>query len=162
MKKKGTIRLSDAIKEQVKVLTAQGHSIRDISKRLNINFKSVMKVQRETDNIDMEQLRNIEKGKIIKKYWNKVLMALDSITEEKIKKMSAYQMMTTAAIGTDKAQLLSGEVTERFGLKTESELDRELRDLQVAERELKEAWKRANKKKAAEEIAFRKRKEGKS
>ena len=150
MKKKGTIRLSDEIKEQVKVLTAQGRSIRDISKRLKINFKSVMKIQKETDNIDMEQLRNIEKGKIIKKYWNKVDMALDSITEEKIKKMSAYQMMTIAAIGTDKAQLLNGEVTERFGLKTESELDRELRDLQVAEKELQEAWARAQKKKAAE------------
>ena len=153
MKKKGDIRLSDAIKEQVKVLTAQGHSIRDISKRLNINFKSVMKIQREIDNIDMEQLRNIEKGKIIKKYWNKVLMALDSITEEKIKKMSAYQMMTTAAIGTDKAQLLSGEVTDRLEVKTESELNQELEELQVAEKELKEAWKRAMKKqkKAAEE-----------
>lgn len=150
MKKKGTIRLSDAIKEQVKVLTAQGHSIRDISKRLNINFKSVMKVQRETDN--MEQLRNIEKGKIIKKYWNKVLMALDSISIEKIKKMSAYQMMMTAAIGTDKAQLLSGEATGILEVKTEKELDRELKELQVAERELKEAWKRAMKKqkKAAE------------
>lgn len=160
MKKKGDIRLSDAIKEQIKVLTAQGHSIRDISKRLNINFKSVMKVQRETDN--MEQLRNIEKGKIIKKYWGIVLKALDSITEEKIKEMSAYQLMTIAAIGVDKAQLLSGEATEILGVKTEKELDKELKELQVAERELKEAWKRANKKKAAEEIAFRKRKEGKS
>lgn len=150
MKKKGTIRLSDAIKEQVKVLTAQGRSIRYISKRLKINFKSVMKIQREIDNIDMKQLRNIEKGKIIKKYWNKVLMALDSITEEKIKKMSAYQMMTTATIGTDKAQLLSGEVTERFGLKTESELDRELSDLQAVEKELREAWDRAQRKKAEE------------
>ena len=151
MKKKGDIRLSDAIKEQVKVLTAQGHSIRDISKRLNINFKSVMKIQRETDNIDMEQLRNIEKGKIIKKYWNKVLMALDSITEEKIKKMSAYQMMTTAAIGTDKAQLLSGEVTDRLEIKTEAEINKQLRELETAERELKLAWDKAMAKRKAEE-----------
>lgn len=149
MKKKGTAKLSDAIKEQVKVLTAQGHSIRDISKRLNINFKSVMKVQRETDN--MEQLRNIEKGKIIKKYWGIVLRALDSISDEKIKEMSAYQMMLTAAVGTDKAQLLSGDATEILGVKTDAELDREWKKLDQAERELKLAWDRAMAKRKAEE-----------
>jgi len=65
--------------------------------------------------------------------------------------MTASQLMTTAAIGIDKAQLLSGEVTERVGL-TMQEIDQRLQEIQEQRKILKQA----------EEIAVRKRKEGKS
>lgn len=78
-------------------------------------------------------------------------MALNLITKHKLKKMTASQLMTTAAIGIDKAQLLSGEVTERVSL-TMEEIDQRLREIQEQRNILKQA----------ENIAFRKRKEGKS
>ena len=65
--------------------------------------------------------------------------------------MTASQLMTTAAIGVDKALLLSGGVTERVGL-TMEEIDQRLRQIQEQRKVLKQA----------EEIAFRKRKKGKS
>jgi len=86
--------------------------------------------------------------------WNLAIRMYDHITDEKLRKTSAAKLMMTAAIAIDKALLLDGEATERLEVKSEAELDRQLKELEVAERELKKAWKRAEEKrrKAAEEL----------
>ena len=142
-------RISDEIREKVKILLAQGYSYNSISKELSISKDSIHRIGKEIDNL--EQLRTDKKRELAEKLWNKVILALNLITKHKLKKMTASQLMTTAAIGIDKAQLLSGEVTERVGL-TMQEIDQRLQEIQEQRKILKQA----------EEIAVRKRKEGKS
>ena len=149
LKTKGSVRLSDEIREKVKIMAIQGHSEPYIAKNLHIATSSAHRIKKETDNLD--SLRQNKKEQIVKRLWEIVLSALNSITDEKIKEMSAYQIMVTAAVGVDKAQLLSGGATDILQVRTEKELDRELTDLESAERELKEAWLRAEKKRKAEE-----------
>ena len=142
-------RISDEIREKVKILLAQGYSYNSISKELSISKDSIHRIGKEIDNL--EHLRTDKKRELAEKLWNKVILALNLITKHKLKKMTASQLMTTAAIGIDKAQLLSGEVTERVGL-TMQEIDHRLQEIQEQRKILKQA----------EEIAVRKRKEGKS
>ncbi|MBA7514459.1 hypothetical protein ES705_06488 [subsurface metagenome] len=149
MKTKGSVRIPDNIREQVKILAIEGLSERTISNRLGISNNAVHRIKGEIDNL--EQFRADKKRKIAEKYWEKVILALDLVTKGKLNKLSAHQLMVSAAIGTDKAQLLTGGATEILGVKTEKELDKELKELQVAERELNEAWERAQKKKAEAE-----------
>ena len=137
-------KLSYEIKENAKIMLAEGRSYNIISKTLNISKGSINKISKEIDNL--EQLRTNKKEEIIKTLWEKVRVALSHIDIKKLKNSSAYQLMTIAAIGVDKAQLLGGEATGIVEIKTEKELDRELKELQVAERELQEAWARAEKK----------------
>lgn len=147
MKKMGQgIKLPDEIKEKARVLLTEGYSINYISKVLKISRVSVRTARDERDNLDA--LRQDKKEEIIKTLWGKVKIALSFIDSVKLKNSSAYQLMTIAAIAVDKAQLLTGEATDILQVKTEGELDRELKELQVAERELKEAWEKANKKRA--------------
>jgi len=143
--KKTNKKLSYEVKEKAKIMLAEGHSYNIILKTLNISKGAIHNISKEIDNL--EQLRTIKKEEIIKTLWNKVKTALSYIDSVKLKKSSAYQLMTIAAIAVDKAQLLSGGATEILGVKTEPELNKELSDLQAAEKELQEAWARAQKKK---------------
>jgi hypothetical protein len=150
MKTKGSVNIPDEIREKVKIMAIQGHSEPYIAKKFNIANSSVHRIKKEIDGL--ESLRENKKQEIINKLWEIVLSALNSITDEKIKKMSAYQIMLTAAVAADKAQLLSGEATERLEL-SQSEIDRKLNELEIAEKELKEAWERAQKQKQGIEAA---------
>lgn len=160
MKKKGQghIRIPDEIREKVKVMAVEGHSVRYIAKSLSISSTAVHQIEKETDNL--EQLRTNKKEEIVKTLWNKVKIALSFIDSVKLKKSSAYQLMTIAAIAVDKAQLLTGEATEILGVKTEAEINKQLGELERAEKELQEAWARATAKRKAEEKE--KTKDGKS
>lgn len=151
MKKKGTIRICDEVREKVKIMAIEGHSVRYIAKSLSISSTAVHRIKKEIDNL--EQLRTNKKEEIVKKLWDIAKNALESITDKKIrgKKMTAYSIMLTAAVAIDKAQLLSGDATEILGVKTDAELDREWKKLDQAERELKLAWDRAMAKRKAEE-----------
>lgn len=142
MKTKGSIRIPDDIREQVKIMAIQGHTDSYISKALNISNTGVWQIRKEVDNY--EELRTSKKEEIIKKLWDIAKNALEHITDEKLKKSHAYQVMMISAIAIDKAQLLSGGATERLEL-SRVEIDRKLNELEVAERELKEAWLRAQK-----------------
>jgi 23S rRNA maturation-related 3'-5' exoribonuclease YhaM len=149
MRTKGSINLIDEVKEKARVLLTEGYSINSISKRLGISRNSVRTARDEKDNLD--GLRQNKKEEIIKKLWDIAKNALEHITDEKLKKSHAYQVMMISAIAIDKAQLLSGGATERLEL-SRSEIDHKLNELEIAERELKEAWERARKErgKAAE------------
>jgi len=147
--------ISDEIREQIKVLAIEGSSVRYISNRVGVSVNAVHRIKKEIDNL--EQFRTSKKEEIIKTLWNKVKIALSYIDEAKFKKSSAYQLMTIAAIAVDKAQLLSGDATGILEVKTEAEINRQLGEIETAEKELKEAWVRAEKKRIEAEA-----KDGKS
>lgn len=153
MKKKGQghIRICDEIREKVKVMAIEGHSVRYIAKSLSISNTAVHQIKKETDNL--EQLRTNKKEEIVKRIWDIVKHALDAIDYERFKLMKPYDLMMTAAIGIDKARLLTGEATDILQVKTEKELTKELSDLQAVEKELQEAWARAEAKRKAKEKA---------
>ena len=150
MKQKGDINLTDEIKEKVKIMSVQGHSIEYIAKALDISNDSVHKIRKQNDNF--EELRSDKKRQIIEKLWDIAINCLNSIDYKKLKTQFPSMIMTTAAIAIDKAQLLTGGVTERLGFVNEQEIDSKLAELETAEKELQEAWERAekNREKAAE------------
>ena len=150
MKTKGSKRIPDNIREQVKILAIEGLSERTIANKLNISNNAVHRIKKEVDNL--EQLRADKKRKMADSLWNLAIQAKEEITEKKLKDSSAAKLVIVLATLIDKALLLVGEATDRLEVKTESELNQELKDLQVAEKELREAWEKATaKKKAAEE-----------
>jgi len=151
MKKKGDIKLTDEIKEKARILLTEGYSINSISKRLSISRTGVRTAMNEKDNLD--SLRQDKKRKMAEELWNLAIRMKSHITDEKLRKTAASSLVIGLATAIDKALLLLGEATNRFEVKTEAELNRELKELESAERELKKAWKRAMKKqkKAAEE-----------
>jgi len=151
MKSKGSKRIPDNIREQVKILAVEGLSDRNISKKLNISKTAVNSIKNEIDNLD--QLRTDKKRKMAEELWDLAIEMKKEITKQKLKDSSAARLVISLATLIDKALLLTGEATDRLEVKTESELKRELRELEKAEKELKEAWKRAEeqRKKAAEE-----------
>lgn len=148
MKTKGSKRIPDNIREQVKILTVEGLSDRNIGKKLNISKTAVNSIKNEIDNLD--QLRTDKKRKMAEELWNLAIRMKSHITDEKLRKTAASSLMISLATAIDKALLLLGEATDRLEVKTESELNQELKELEVAEKELKEAWERAKRKKAAE------------
>lgn len=152
-RKRSTKRIPDNIREQVKILAVEGLSDRNIGKKLNISKTAVNSIKNEIDNLD--QLRTDKKRKMAEELWNLAIRMKSHITDEKLRKTAASSLMISLATAIDKALLLLGEATDRLEVKTESELDRELKELETAEKELKAAWKRAleKRKKAAEEPA---------
>ena len=156
MKRKGNKQIPDEVREKVKILTAQGYSVRTIANRVSLDKNTVNRIQHEIDNLG--QLRDIEKRKMAKKLWNQANRMFNFITDRKLKRTAASSLFISIATAIDKALLLVGEATDRFALKTEPELNKELNELQAAEKELKEAWLRAMAKRKAEKKA----KDGKS
>jgi len=150
LKIKGSKRIPDNIREQVKILTVEGLSERTIAKRLGISNNAVHRIKKEVDNL--EQLRADKKRKMAEELWNLAIRMKSHITDEKLRKTAASSLMISLATAIDKALLLLGEATDRFEVKTDAELNQELKQLEAAEKELKEAWERAKRKKAAEEL----------
>ena len=150
-RKHSTRRIPDEIREQVKILAIEGLSDRNISKKLNISKTAVNRIKKEID--DLGQLRAIKKREMAESLWNLAIEMKEQITKKKLKESSAARLVISLATLIDKALLLIGEATDRLEVKTEAELDHELKELQVAERELKKAWKKAEeqRRKAAEE-----------
>ncbi|MCJ7646701.1 hypothetical protein MUO65_07360 [bacterium] len=150
MKIKGSKRIPDNDREQVKILAIEGLSDRNIGKKLNISKTAVNSIKNEIDNLD--QLRTDKKRKMANELWDLAIRMKSHISDEKLRKTAAVSLTIAMATAIDKSLLLSGEVTERFEL-SRSEIDRKLSELDVAERELKDAWERARKEreKAAEE-----------
>ena len=151
MKVKGSKRIPDNIREQVKILAIEGLSERTIAKKLNISNSEVHRIKGETDNL--EQLRADKKRKMADSLWNLAIEMKEHITKQKLKDSSAARLVISLATLIDKALLLTGEATGRLEVKTDAELDREWKELDRAEKELKKAWKRAMAKRNAEQKA---------
>ncbi len=150
MKTKGSKRIPDNIREQVKILAIEGLSERTIAKRLSISKNAVYTIKGETDNLD--QLRADKKRKMAESLWDLAIEAKEEITKQKLKDSSAARLVIVLATLIDKALLLTGEATDILQVKTEAEINKQLKELETAEKELKAAWARAEKKKAAEEL----------
>jgi len=148
MKKKGDIKLTDEIKEKARILLTEGYSINSISKRLGISRTGVRTAMNEKDNLD--SLRQDKKRKMAEELWNLAIRMKNHISDAKLRKTAASSLVIGLATAIDKALLLLGEATNRFEVKTEAELDQELKQLQAAEKELKEAWKKAEEKRKKE------------
>ena len=150
-KKRSTKRIPDEKREMVKILAVQGLSERDIARTLDISKTQVNTIKRQTDNLD--QLRADKKRKMAEEIWNLAIRMYEHITDEKLRKTSAAKLTVAMATAIDKSLLLAGDATEIMEVKSDAELDQELKQLEAAEKELKEAWKRAEdkRKKAAEE-----------
>lgn len=151
MKKKGDIKIPNKIKEKVKILYAEGYSNYYIGNRLKISDDSVKTILGKEDNLEI--FRDKKKREMAESLWDLAIRMKNKITDEKLTKTAASSLVIGLATAIDKALLLLGEATNRFEVKTEAELNRELKELEAAEKELKKAWKRAmkNRKKAAEE-----------
>lgn len=151
MKKKGDINLTDELKEKARVLFTEGYSINSISKRLGISRTGVRTAMNEVDNLD--SLRQDKKRKMADSLWNLAIQAKERITKQKLKDSSAAKLVIVLATLIDKALLLVGEATDRMEVKTEAEINKQLGELEAAEKELKAAWLRAEAKRKAEEKA---------
>jgi len=151
MKKKGDIKIPNKIKEKVKILHAEGYSNYYIGNRLKISDDSVKTILGKEDNLEI--FRDKKKREMAESLWDLAIRMKNKITDEKLKNTAASSLVIGLATAIDKALLLLGEATNRFEVKTEAELNRELKELEATERELKKAWKRAmdKRKKAAEE-----------
>jgi len=150
MKKKGDIKLTDEIKEKARILLTEGYSINSISKRLDISRTGVRTAMNEKDNLD--SLRQDKKRKMAEELWNLAIRMKNHISDAKLRKTAASSLVIGLATAIDKALLLLGEATNRFEVKTEAEINKQLRELETAERELKLAWDKAMAKRKAEEI----------
>ena len=149
-RKRSTKRIPDERREMIKILAVQGLSEREIGRRLNISKTGVNTIKNEID--DLDQLRANKKRKMANELWDLAIRMKSHISDEKLRKTVAASLTMAMAIAIDKSLLLSGDATERIEL-SRSEIDRKLNELEIAEKELREAWKRAEekRKKAAEE-----------
>jgi len=136
MKRKGNKQIPDEVRERVKILTAQGYSVRTISNRVSLGKNAVNKIQHEIDNLG--QLRDIEKRKMAQKLWNQANRMFNFITDRKLQKTAASSLFISIATVIDKALLLVGDVTERVGLSM-PEIDQRLLDIQEQRKILKQA-----------------------
>ena len=148
MKTKGSKRIPDNIREQVKILAIEGLSERTIANKLNISNNAVHRIKKEIDNL--EQFRADKKKEMANSLWDLAIEMKEQITRKKLKESSAAKLVISLATLIDKALLLTGEVTGRLEVKTEAELEREWKELDRAEKELKKAWKRAEEKRKKE------------
>lgn len=149
MKKKGDIKIPNKIKEKVKILHAEGYSNYYIGNRLKISDDSVKTILGKVDNLEV--FRDKKKRKMAESLWDLAIRMKNKITDAKLKDTAASSLVIGLATAIDKALLLLGEATNRFEVKTEAELEREWKELDKAEKELQEAWDKAEaKRKAAE------------
>lgn len=150
MKTKGSINIIPQRKEEVRILYTEGFSINYIATKCKMGWDTVRRIVGATDNLD--SFREEKKRKMAESLWDLAIRMKNKITDAKLTKTAATSLVIGLATAIDKALLLSGEVTGRLEVKTEKELDRELTDLGKAEKELREAWLRAQKEreKAAE------------
>ena len=106
-----------------------GMSYSQIRARCDISPATISAI-RKSEKFDPERVNRIKEG-LATKLYTKVDLALDSITEDKLKMASAQQAMMTAAIGIDKARLIEGQVTSRleFVNASDKELAGQIADL---------------------------------
>jgi predicted transcriptional regulator len=91
------------------------------------------KMDREYQNVGRE-LKRVKTETLVREFENLGLRALESITEEDLQNVNAYQRTLIAAIAIDKRELLDGRPTERISVEDRRRLP-EL--LQMLDREVK-------------------------
>ncbi len=122
--------LSMEEKAIIKLLYAEGRSYHAISKEHNRSPHTIKKYLSEP------QTQNevaVKKQELADMYENMARKMVESITDENIKKINAYQRIVSSGICTDKMRLLRDQSTENIDLRT---LHLSLEELKRQEQEL--------------------------
>ncbi|MFA4828432.1 MAG: hypothetical protein WC855_13265 [Thermodesulfovibrionales bacterium] len=101
--------------EKAKALYAIGKSYHAIGLELNRDSKTIKKWLSEPETAKEIQ---VIKGELSEMFEGMAKKMLESITEDDISRINAYQRTLSAAVSTDKARLLKGESTENISLHT--------------------------------------------
>jgi hypothetical protein len=106
---KGAVSLIGPELAKAKTLAAMGHSYRQIGRELGKSDHTIKRALTASPEIVAEvQTMQKDLGHIFDDLAKRMA---GSITDEDIKKLNAYQRTVSAAIATDKAQLLKGQPT---------------------------------------------------
>jgi hypothetical protein len=95
----------------IKALLSTGKSERQTALLSGVSRASVHAVDKRKD-LDPEVVNRIKAG-LASKLYDVADRSLDHITDDKMGKSTSVQLMTTAAIGIDKARLIEGKTTSR-------------------------------------------------
>lgn len=95
----------------VKALLESGKSERHTSKLAKVSRATVRAVNK-CKSLDPQLVDRIKLG-LASKLYEVADRSLDHITDDKMEKSTSVQLMTTAAIGIDKARLIEGKSTSR-------------------------------------------------
>ena len=97
--------------EQIKVLKASGKTFNAISQEIKRDPKTVKKAC--LDPVIAEDIKEIQE-ELADAYEGLARRMLDSITDQDVQKINAYQRTIASGICTDKMRLLRNESTENF------------------------------------------------
>lgn len=113
-KTKGAVSLIGPELAKAKTLAAMGHSYRQIGRELGKSDHTIKRALTASPEV-VAEVETMQKdlGDIFDDLAKRMA---GSITDEDIKKLNAYQRTVSAAIATDKAQLLKGRPTMSVGL----------------------------------------------
>lgn len=110
---KGSVALTAVELGKVKVLAGLGYSYRRIAREIGKSDHTIRRALKSPEIV--AQIETIKKdlGDIFKDLAHRMI---ESISDADITKINAYQRTVSAAIATDKSQLLKGEPTMNVGL----------------------------------------------
>jgi hypothetical protein len=100
--------------EQIKILRASGLSFHAISLKVNRDPKSIKKTC--LDPMISSDIKDIQE-ELADSYEGVARRMIDSISDEDILKINAYQRMVSSGIATDKMRLLRNESTENLSIR---------------------------------------------
>ena len=95
----------------IKAYLESGMSIKQTARLAKVSPTTVIVVKRLTS-LNPDSVDRIKKL-LAAKFYSVTDRSLDAITDEKLKKSSASQLIMVAAVGTDKARLIEGKATSR-------------------------------------------------
>src|SRR5512135_375552 len=98
---------------KIKTLLALGKTPFAVAKEVGRDPKTVKKLSQRDDAASQIE---VMKKDIADQFEGIVQRMLSSVSDEDIQKISAYQRVLSAAVGTDKVRLLRGESTENIAL----------------------------------------------
>lgn len=99
--------------ETIKTLLAAGFSATAIAKRIDRDHKTVLAYSRDAGTV--EEVKGM-KSELADAYEGLARRMIDSITDEDISKINAYQRTIAAAAATDKMRLLNHQSTSNVSV----------------------------------------------
>lgn len=99
--------------EQIKMLRAEGLTHHAIGKRISRDQKTVKKACLQPGMVEGIEARKKELADFFEELAQRIM---DSITEEDIRKINAYQRIISAGISVDKMRLLREQSTQNISL----------------------------------------------
>jgi hypothetical protein len=110
----------------IKALLETGKSERYTAKLSGVSRATVRAV-RDCRKLDPDAVTRIKNG-LAAKFYDVTDRALENVTDDKLRASSSVQLMTTAAIGVDKARLIEGKATSRteYVNASDKEIDEEI------------------------------------